>query len=82
MMGYGVGYGGMFMMVIPIVLVAIIVYAIYKLIGHSSNNGHYNNKRGNSALDILNERFARGEITEEEYNQKRDMILKGQNKGS
>ncbi|MCJ7688170.1 MAG: SHOCT domain-containing protein [Clostridiaceae bacterium] len=75
--GYGVGYGGMFMMLIPIVLVAIIVYAIYKLIGHANNNGHYNNIRGNSALDILNERFARGEITEEEYNQKRDMILKG-----
>jgi putative membrane protein len=81
MMGYGVGYGagnwGMFMMVIPIILVVIIVYAIYKLKGHSNNSGRYNNIRGNSALDILNERFARGEITEEEYNQKRSMILKG-----
>jgi putative membrane protein len=77
MMGYGVGYGGMFMMLIPIVLVSIIVYAIYKLIGHSNNNGHYNNIGSNSALNILNERFARGEITEEEYNQKKNMILKG-----
>lgn len=76
MMGYGVGYGGMFMMLVPIVLVAIIIYAIYKLIGHSNNNGHYNNIRGNSALDILNERFSQGEITEEEYKQKRGMILK------
>lgn len=76
MMGYGVGYGGMFMMLVPIVLVVIIVYAINKLIGCSNNNGHFNNIRGNSALDILDERFARGEITEEEYNQKRNMILK------
>jgi putative membrane protein len=76
MMGYGVGYGGMFMVLIPTVLVVIIVYAIYKLIGHSNNKGHYNNIRGNSAMDILNERFARGEITEQEYNQKRDIILK------
>ena len=77
MMGYGFGYGGIFMMLIPIVLVAIIVYAILKLTGHSNLNGHYNNIRSNSALDILNERFARGEITEEEYNQKKNMILKG-----
>jgi putative membrane protein len=77
MMGYGVGYGGMFMMLIPIVLVSIIVYAVYKLIGHSNNNGHYNNIGSNSALNILNERFARGEITEEEYKQKKNMILKG-----
>jgi len=77
MMGYGFGYGGIFMMLIPIVLVAIIVYAILKLTGHSNRNGHYNNIRSNSALDILNEHFARGEITEEEYNQKKNMILKG-----
>ncbi|MCB2294026.1 hypothetical protein LGK95_10895 [Clostridium algoriphilum] len=43
MMGYGVGYGGIFMMLIPIVLVAIIVYAILKLAGHSNLSGHYNN---------------------------------------
>ena len=77
MMGYGFGYGGIFMMLIPIVLVAIIVYAILKLTGHSNRNGHYNNISSNGALDILNERFARGEITEEEYNQKKNMILKG-----
>jgi len=76
MMGYGVGYGGIFMMLIPIVLVAIIVYAILKLTGHSKGNGNYNNISSNGALDILNERLARGEITEEEYNQKKNMILK------
>jgi putative membrane protein len=76
MMGYGFGYGGICMMLIPIVLVIIIVYAVYKLTGHSNNNGHYNNIGSNSALDILNERFVRGEITEEEYKQKKNMILK------
>ena len=76
MMGYGFGYGGIFMMLIPTVLVAIIVYAILKLTGHSDFNCHYNNIRSNGALDILNNRFARGEITEEEYNQKKNMILK------
>lgn len=76
MMGYGAGYGGMCMILIPIVLVAIIVYAILKLTGHSNINSHYNNIRNNGALDILNERFARGEITEEEHKQKKNIILK------
>jgi len=77
MMGYGFGYGGAFMMLIPIILVIIIIYAVYKLTGHSSNNGHYNKIGSNSALDILNQRLVRGEITEEEYKKKKNMILKG-----
>jgi len=77
MMGYGFVCGGMFMMLIPIVLVLITMYAIYKLTNHSNNNVHHNNTGSNSALNILNERFARGEIAEEEYKQKRNMILKG-----
>jgi len=65
-------------MLIPIILVAIIVYAIFKLSSHSDRNGNYNNTgSSSSSLNILNERFARGEITEEEYNQKKNMILKG-----
>lgn len=62
------------MMLIPIVLVSIIVYAIVKLTGNSNHNGEHNNIERSSALNILNERFARGEITEEEYNQKKKMI--------
>ncbi|WP_010233683.1 SHOCT domain-containing protein [Clostridium arbusti] len=71
MMYYGFGYGGMFMMLVPIILIAIIVYAIIKLKDHPSH-GDNNNR----ALDILNERYARGEINEEEYKQKKNTIMR------
>ncbi|MFT8315746.1 MAG: SHOCT domain-containing protein [Clostridium sp.] len=75
MMYYGFGYGGMFMMLVPIILIAIIVYAIIKLKDHPSHGDYYNNS-DNRALDILNERYARGEITEEEYNQNKNTIMR------
>jgi len=52
------------MMIIPIILIAGAIYLIYKK--EESNNLQVCRVRDNS-LHILNERFARGEITEEEY---------------
>ncbi|MFT5873771.1 MAG: putative membrane protein [Clostridium sp.] len=77
MMGYGYGYGnnmmgGVFGMIIPIIIIAIVVFAIYKLL--QNKNIKDIGTRDNS-LDILNERFARGEINEEEYNSKKNALL-------
>ena len=77
MMGYGNGYnmmGGWFgMIIIPIILILVVIYLV-------SNQGQNNNVKyvgtKDNSLDILNERFARGEIDEEEYNNKKNILLK------
>jgi putative membrane protein len=75
MMGYGYGnnmMGGVFGMVIPIIIIAIVVFAIYKLF---QNNNTKNIGTRDNSLDILKERLARGEINEEEYNTKKNVLL-------
>nr|WP_198927550.1 SHOCT domain-containing protein [Tissierella creatinophila] len=73
MMGYGYGMMGVFGMIIPLLLIGLVIYAIVKL---SQNGGvNYNSHKGGSdALDILNQRFANGEISEEEYTTKKEML--------
>ncbi|WHH60147.1 SHOCT domain-containing protein [Petroclostridium sp. X23] len=74
MMGWGYGMmGGWFGMLIPLILIGVIVYAVIKLSGNSNvrNEREYDN-----SLAILNERFARGEINEEEYNRKKAILLR------
>jgi putative membrane protein len=76
MMGYGNGYnmmGGWFgMMFIPIILIGVVIYVVSRQ-GQNNNNKDIVSK--DSSLDILNERFARGEINEEEYNNKKNILL-------
>ncbi|MCE5220638.1 MAG: SHOCT domain-containing protein [Clostridium sp.] len=52
------------MMIIPIILIAGAIYLIYKK--EENNNLQVCRVKDNS-LNILNERLARGEISEEEY---------------
>ncbi|MBU3189627.1 SHOCT domain-containing protein [Clostridium bowmanii] len=64
--------GGWFgMMIIPIILIGVVIYVI-------NNQGQKNNGKDigfkDNFMDILNERFARGEINEEEYNTKKNII--------
>jgi len=75
MMGSGYGYnmmgGRSGFMIICIIIIAITLFIVYKLL--KNNNIKDIGSRDNS-LDILNERFARGEINEEEYNNKKNLI--------
>ena len=77
MMGNGNGYnmmGGWFgMMIIPIILIGIFIYVSSR---QGQNNAKYIETTDNS-LNILSERFARGEIKEEEYHSKKNILLKG-----
>lgn len=78
--GYGTGvYGaaGGVNWIIPLVMgvsrlliLAGIVYLVYRLFsGRRQSCGK--NTSSSSAMEILNQRFARGEINEEEYNAKK-----------
>lgn len=74
MMGYGFGYGfGMlWVLVACIALVSLIVASLFRASGTYSHRQH--EFRSDNSLDILNERFARGEIGEDEYNRKRQLL--------
>ncbi len=59
MHGYGFGHIVIWLLVLAAVILAIVL--IVKNLGHKENN------RGENARDILEKRFARGEISAEEY---------------
>lgn len=67
--GFGMMGGGLFMLVFLGVIIAISVIAVRWL----SDSGR---SSGSNALNILEERFARGEIDEEEFS-RRKAALKG-----
>ncbi|MDD3224957.1 MAG: SHOCT domain-containing protein [Clostridium sp.] len=75
--GYSNGYmgGGMiFMMVFGFLLFLAFIFVVLKLMKPAAISQF--SQPDNSALNILNERFAKGEITEEEYNKIKAMLRK------
>jgi len=63
MMHYGFGYGGMFMWIIFLVVIGLLIYFIVKA---QKTKGQMPTQR-ESPLDILKGRYAKGEITKEEF---------------
>ena len=69
--GYGMGwFGGIFMLVFWILIIVGIVFLIRWLI-HSTKGGTGGTQSGSRAMEILKERYARGEINKEEYEEKK-----------
>jgi putative membrane protein len=66
----GHGFGGGFMWLFWILLIAVIVWAL-KATAFSSGKAEGMDK---SPLEILKDRFARGEIDEEEFERKRKVL--------
>ncbi|MHB8623263.1 MAG: SHOCT domain-containing protein [Sulfuricaulis sp.] len=65
---WGFGFGGFFMILFWVVIIALVVQLMRWIRGSSARTGQ---PSGNSALDTLKERYARGEIGREEYQQKK-----------
>ncbi|TZE81006.1 SHOCT domain-containing protein [Calorimonas adulescens] len=70
--GWGTGtfIWGLFSMIIQIAVIIGVIYLVIHLI-NINGNGH---RKGNDALEILKERYARGEISEEEYEEKKKRL--------
>ena len=77
--GYGYGYGNNMMggwfgvMFIFIILIGIVIFLFYR---KGQNNNIHDAGSIDNSFNILDERFARGEINEDEYNQRKNFLSK------
>jgi putative membrane protein len=70
------GYGWGWIMLMPVLwvaLIAVIVWAVVKLVQHPADGGAEQPRR-ETPLEILDRRFASGEIDAEAYRQARDTL--------
>lgn len=65
--GIGMGYGGGFMWLIWIVLILVVLWAVRGVLPGTE-------ARRRSPRELLDERYARGEIDEEEYHKRRTTL--------
>jgi len=65
------GFGMMGVAIFGLLFMGLLVYLVVSLI---NNNGTFNNTRRDNPLEILKERYARGEISESEYEEKRKLL--------
>ena len=66
--GWGMGFGWLFGLVVLI----LIIWLVIRVVIQNNNTTHSNDK---TALDILKERYARGEINKNEFEEMKKSIL-------
>lgn len=73
MMGLGQGW---LLCLLLVIIIGLVIYIILKLAGSGSQQ-RYQDKRSNTdkAMEILNQKLASGEISEDEYKRKKDLLL-------
>ncbi len=68
--GWGMGFGWVFMILFWVLIGLGIVYLVKLIAGGSKKE-----EQTETALDILKKRYARGEISKEEFEEKKKNIL-------
>ncbi|MDP6774906.1 MAG: SHOCT domain-containing protein [Rhodospirillales bacterium] len=72
------GWGGMIlgpiMMIVFIAVAVVVVVLLVRWLGGTGHGGAVHGPPGRTALDILKERFARGEIDKEEFEERRRVL--------
>ncbi|KAA0258821.1 hypothetical protein FHQ18_02405 [Deferribacter autotrophicus] len=72
--GYGFGFLGIFNMIIWLVILIAVIYAVFYLIKGLASNKSIEKSSSYEALNTLKQRYAKGEITKEEFlSMKRDL---------
>jgi putative membrane protein len=66
--GWGMGFGW----ILGIAIIVLVIWIIVKALNQSTGNKQL---KDNSPLDILKERYARGEIDKEEFDQKKKDLM-------
>ena len=71
--GFGMmnGFGGVFMILLWIVIIGLGVWLVSNLVSRTNSQPPANLPPAESALDILKKRYARGEITREQFEEMR-----------
>jgi putative membrane protein len=76
MYGWGMGwFGGIFMIVFWILVIVGLVFVIRWLLQSTRGDSRWTRSGSSSALDILKERYARGEINKQEFEEKKKDLL-------
>jgi len=63
----GIGYGGFWQVIIFLVIISLAVLGVYLLVRKN---------RGNEALELLKLQYVKGEVTEEEYVNRKRVLTK------
>ena len=71
--GFGMmnGFGGVFMILLWVVIIGLGVWLVINLVSRTNSQPPANLPPAESALDILKKRYARGEITKEQFEEMR-----------
>jgi putative membrane protein len=69
--GWGMGFGWLFMVLFWALVIVGVVF-IFKMISDRSRPA----EKGETALDILKKRYAKGEITKEDFERMKDDLMK------
>tara|TARA_R110002050_G_scaffold124313_2_gene243342 strand:+ start:4879 stop:5109 length:231 start_codon:yes stop_codon:yes gene_type:complete len=67
------GFGGGWMMMFWWILIIVAIFGLFRLI---NNNNTSNSVKEESALDVLEKRYAKGEIDKSEFEQKKEDLTK------